>query len=267
MRSRSRTATCCSCTIWATRTAGAAWIARVSSKRRSSVEYSCSLRRGPNVNRPTSSPWLTNGTAIFTSAIFMACKAGESRLSLSISTAPEVLRKYAMMGSLGAMSNAGVSTGSERATVVSCLACTAFLLRQLHLWRKDCNSVFSIYALRQTSVFPHLMFLFLLLLYPLSVSQALRDTLRKTFINANVLYRVELQVIETQSTVDVTGLTYLRLGALEPRTNNCPLRITWRVGRWGSAMRCSRSSVAVLPISEVGWAMRVIAGCTSNAYV
>ena len=42
----------------ATRTAGAACVARLASRRRSSVEYSCSESRGPRLSVPINSPWL-----------------------------------------------------------------------------------------------------------------------------------------------------------------------------------------------------------------
>ena len=48
-RCRVAASACCSRTSWPTRRAGAAWAARLSSSLRSSEEYSCSERRGPEV--------------------------------------------------------------------------------------------------------------------------------------------------------------------------------------------------------------------------
>ena len=84
-------------------------MARSFKSRRSSVEYSCSLKRDPRFSSPTTSPWLTRGTAILTRAAFRSRTAGESRVSLSISTTVAVLWKKATMGSLGEIST--VSTG------------------------------------------------------------------------------------------------------------------------------------------------------------
>ena len=56
MRSRSLASCCCWRTSWATRTAGAVWVARSLRSLRSSAEYSCWLRRGPRLRSPISSP-------------------------------------------------------------------------------------------------------------------------------------------------------------------------------------------------------------------
>jgi hypothetical protein len=84
---------CCWRTSCATRTAGAAWNDKLLSRPRSSDEYSCWLRRGPRLITPISSPWLTSGTTILTSAARIATSAGDSSRSRSTSTAPGTLRK------------------------------------------------------------------------------------------------------------------------------------------------------------------------------
>ena len=55
---------------------------------------------------------------------------------------------------------------------------------------------------------------------------------------------------DSQNAYNSEETLFLHLrGALDPRTSNCPFRITLRVERPGSAIRCRRSSAAVLPIS------------------
>jgi hypothetical protein len=59
----------------------------------------------------------------------------------------------------------------------------------------------------------------------------------------------------------VTQPAYLFM--LEPRAIKVPMRMTILGDQVGSSMRWKSNSVAVRPISTVGWAMSVIGGSTS----
>ena len=94
MRSRWRASICCCRASWATRSAGAAWVASVCQQ--AAVVAGIILlaeRRGPRLSRPISSPWLTSGTLIFTPAAFSSLKAGDTSFNRSISTTPLALSR------------------------------------------------------------------------------------------------------------------------------------------------------------------------------